>query len=77
MLYDPGNPTTVRQVVAVEAGAVDPRALAKQLCLIMEGAYVTRHVTGSRQTVDIARRVADLVIDAGVASLETGGSPIS
>jgi hypothetical protein len=48
--------------LAVEAGATDPRALAKQLCLIMEGAYVTRHVTGNKQTVDIARRVADLVI---------------
>ena len=43
----------------------DPRALAKELCLIMEGAYVTRHVTGNKQTVDIARRVAELVIAAG------------
>jgi AcrR family transcriptional regulator len=51
--------------VAVEAGAVDPRSLARELCLIMEGAYVTRHVTGNKQTVDIARRVAGLVIAAG------------
>jgi AcrR family transcriptional regulator len=50
--------------LAVDAGAVDPRALAKELCLIMEGAYVTRHVTGNKQTVEIARRVADLVIAA-------------
>jgi AcrR family transcriptional regulator len=50
--------------LAVEAGAAEPRSLAKQLCLIMEGAYVTRHVTGSKQTVDIARRVAGLVIAA-------------
>jgi len=50
--------------LATEAGAVDPRSLARELCLIMEGAYVTRHVTGNKQTVDIARRVADLVIDA-------------
>jgi AcrR family transcriptional regulator len=48
--------------LAVEAGALDPRALARQLCLIMEGAYVTRHVTGNKQTVEVARRVADLVI---------------
>ena len=51
--------------LALEAGAVEPRLLAKELCLIMEGAYVTRHVTGNKQTVDIARRVADLVITSG------------
>jgi AcrR family transcriptional regulator len=51
--------------VASEAGATDPRALAKELCLIMEGAYVTRHVSGNKQTVDIARRVASLAITAG------------
>jgi AcrR family transcriptional regulator len=48
--------------LAVEANACEPRSLAKQLCLIMEGAYVTRHVTGNKQTVEIARRVAQLVI---------------
>jgi AcrR family transcriptional regulator len=51
--------------IAVEAGALEPRSLAKELCLIMEGAYVTRHVTGNRETVDIARRIAGLVIAAG------------
>jgi AcrR family transcriptional regulator len=50
--------------LAIEAGAADPRSLAKELCLIMEGAYVTRHVSGNKQTVDIARRVANLVITA-------------
>lgn len=50
--------------LAAEAGAADPRALAKELCLIMEGAYVTRHVTGDRETVAIARRLADLAIAA-------------
>jgi AcrR family transcriptional regulator len=50
--------------LAVEAGAADPRSLARELCLIMEGAYITRHVTGSKQTVDIARRIADLAIAA-------------
>src|SRR5262245_41737479 len=53
--------------VAVDAGATDPRALAKQLCLIMEGAYVTRHVTGNKQTVDVARHVAELIIKSGCA----------
>lgn len=50
--------------LATEAGAKDPRALAKELCLIMEGAYVTRHVTGDSQTVAIARRLAELAIAA-------------
>jgi AcrR family transcriptional regulator len=57
--------------VATEAGATDPHSLAKELCLIMEGAYVTRHVTQNRQTVDIARRVAKLVITAGCPQAAT------
>jgi hypothetical protein len=48
--------------LAKDAGADDPRALAQELCLIMEGAYVTRQVTGNKDTVNIARRVARLVI---------------
>ena len=50
--------------LAVRAGATDPRALARELCLIMEGAYVTRQVSGDRRSIDVARRVADLVIAA-------------
>jgi len=48
--------------LAQEAAADDPHALAQELCLIMEGAYVTRQVTGNKDTVNIARRVARLVI---------------
>jgi AcrR family transcriptional regulator len=55
--------------LAIEAGATEPRALAKELCLIREGAYVTRHVTGNKQTVDIARRVANMVITAACPNL--------
>jgi AcrR family transcriptional regulator len=50
--------------IAVEAGADEPRSLAQELCLIMEGAYVTRHVTGNKNTVDIARRIANLAISS-------------
>ncbi len=50
--------------LAVEAGAVDPRAMAKELCLLMEGAYVSRQVTGSSRGIETARRVAELVIRA-------------
>lgn len=50
--------------LTTEANATDPHALAQELCLIMEGAYVTRQVTGNEQTIDIARRIARLVIEA-------------
>ena len=60
--------------VAVEAGASDPRALAKELCLIMEGAYITRHVTGNKSTVDVARRIAQLVIASNCAQSTAAGS---
>jgi hypothetical protein len=53
--------------LATRAGAADPRALAEELCLIFEGAYVTRQVTGNLQTIDIARRVADRAITVQVA----------
>jgi AcrR family transcriptional regulator len=61
------NKQAIEDVVyslALEAGATDPRMLAKELCLIMEGAYITRHVTGNKQTVQIARRIAQLVIES-------------
>jgi len=48
--------------LALAAGAPDPTALASELCLVMEGAYITRHVTGRKDAVALARRVADRVI---------------
>ena len=54
----------ILHALAVEAEADDPRALAQELCLIMEGTYVTRQVTGNKQTIDIAKRIAGLVISA-------------
>lgn len=50
--------------LATRAGAANPREMARELCLIMEGVYVTRQVSGNRQSIDVARRLADLVIDA-------------
>src|SRR5215213_2824927 len=50
--------------IAAEADADEPRSLAQELCLIMEGAYVTRHVTGKKDTIDIARRIANLAISS-------------
>ena len=61
--------------LAEKAGAADPRCLAQQLCLIMEGAYVTRHVTGNRQIVDVARQIARLLIGAACPTAALNGLP--
>jgi AcrR family transcriptional regulator len=53
---------TIVYDLAVKAGAADPRALAQELCLIMEGVYVTRQVTGRPDTISIARRLAERVL---------------
>jgi AcrR family transcriptional regulator len=58
---------TIEDIVrdlAARAGAADPRQMARELCLIMEGAYVTRQITGDSQSVEVARRLADLVFAA-------------
>jgi AcrR family transcriptional regulator len=55
---------TIVRELANQAGARDPAALAQELCLVMEGAYVTRQVTGDRRSGEIARRVAERVIAA-------------
>lgn len=49
--------------LAASAGVSNPRGLAQELCLLMEGAYVTRHITGNRRTIDITRRLGQLIID--------------
>lgn len=48
--------------IAQRGEAADPRAAARELCLIVEGAYVTRHLTRDPQTIDVARRLGELVI---------------
>lgn len=45
------------------AGATDPAAFADEMSLLMEGAYVTRQVTGNPEAGSIARRIADLLIE--------------
>ncbi|MBI3860801.1 MAG: TetR/AcrR family transcriptional regulator [Planctomycetia bacterium] len=71
-----GNKRAIEDIIcqiAERAGAAAPRAVAEELCLIIEGTYVTRQVTGNRQTGDIARRVADRVIASHVP--QNGHSP--
>ncbi len=63
--------------IAAEAGAAEPRALAQQLCLVMEGAYVTRHVSSRPEAIDIARAVAHAVIQTHCCSGRSDGRPVS
>jgi AcrR family transcriptional regulator len=46
------------------AGAEDPAALAQELSLLMEGAYVTRQVTGNQEIGAVGARLARLVIES-------------
>jgi AcrR family transcriptional regulator len=70
--HDPAHEASLRHKRAIEefvyelaerAGAADPKAMAQELCLVIEGAYVTRTVTGDPATISIARRLADEIID--------------
>ncbi|TVQ59316.1 MAG: TetR/AcrR family transcriptional regulator [Phycisphaerales bacterium] len=65
--------------LATYAGAADPAALAQELCMLMEGAYVTAHVTRDHSTCAVGRRMAHMVIDRhiptpGTAPGATAGS---
>jgi AcrR family transcriptional regulator len=71
--HDPAHEAAARNKRAIEnivyelaerAGAAAPGALAEELCLIIEGVYVTRQVTGRPEAIAIARRLADRVLDA-------------
>jgi AcrR family transcriptional regulator len=71
--HDPAHQAAVRskqsmedliEKLAADAGAPNSRALAQELVLIMEGVYVTKHLTRNPASVQIARRVAKLTIAA-------------
>lgn len=55
--------------LARQAGAANPLALAEELCLIMEGAYVTRQVSCNPQTIAIARRLAERTLAAHLGEM--------
>jgi len=44
------------------AGAADAKAMAEEITLVMEGAYVTRQVTGNPATSSIARRLVQSIV---------------
>lgn len=49
--------------LAMRAGAGDPVGLAEELCLTLEGAYVTQQVARRPQTVNILRRLVQSIVD--------------
>ena len=60
------NKRAMQEIVerlAREAGADEAATLAKELMLLMEGAYVTRLVTGEDGIAGIARRAAEALVD--------------
>ncbi|WDI43348.1 TetR/AcrR family transcriptional regulator [Bremerella sp. P1] len=50
-------------VLAKNCQVKDPEELARKLCLIIEGAYITKHVTQNPHTIELAKELADLAID--------------
>ncbi|WP_454064999.1 hypothetical protein [Candidatus Nitrospira salsa] len=49
-----------------QAGASDPKGLAKELALLLEGATVTVQVSQSPKTAQIAKRAAKALIDNAI-----------
>lgn len=49
--------------LAAHAGAEDPETLADQLTLLIDGAIVVRHVTGSERAALTAGQMASLLLD--------------
>ncbi len=51
------------QELSLLAGADDPRSLAEQLAVLVEGIIAYRHVTGDPRTIDVARQTGKLLLD--------------
>ncbi len=64
----------VVEKLSQQAGADDPETLAKQLMVLMEGAFVTRHVTGDHDAISIARQVGELLVDRSLTTSRTTSS---
>jgi len=84
--HDPAHQAAARNKQAIEdivhdlaerAGAAQPQALAEELCLVMEGVYVTRQVTGRTDSIRIARRLVDRVLAAHLPDAAREPLPVS
>lgn len=52
--------------IALRAGADDPIALAEELCLALEGAYVTQQVAYTNSAVDTLQRIVTTLVDRAI-----------
>jgi len=68
--HDPAHQVALRHKRAIEdfveelaerAQVAQPQAMAQEMCMLLEGAYVTRSVTGDATTTAIARRIAEQI----------------
>jgi AcrR family transcriptional regulator len=75
--HDPAHRAALQNRLAIErlvhdiaerAGALQPQVLAEQLCLIMEGTYAARQVTGRPETIETARQIAHEIIRSHFAA---------
>jgi AcrR family transcriptional regulator len=69
--HDPAHEAALRHKRSLEdffyelgerAAGPDPAGLAQELAMVVEGAYVTRALTGESDTICTARRLADQII---------------
>jgi len=69
--HDPAHQAAAKHKRAIEdflyelaerGGAADPKALAQEICMLLEGAYVTRSVTRDMNSFEIARRMVEQAI---------------
>ncbi len=69
--HDPAHQAALRHKRGLEeffyelgerAAAADPGGLAEELAMVIEGAYVTRALTGEAATIETARRLVDQII---------------
>lgn len=72
LAHDPAHKMAARHKASMEdilreiagyAGAPDAKGLAEELALVMEGSYVTRHVTGRRDTCAVLSRLVEMILD--------------
>jgi AcrR family transcriptional regulator len=61
--------------LALRAGATDAVAMAEQLAMLMEGAYVTHQVTRNPRTGEIAKRTASMLLERYLTSTTPSASP--
>lgn len=63
------------EILAAQAGARNPRQLAQQISLLVDGAVVTAHVSGESSIAKTAQAAAALLVEAALGGAEGAGRP--